>query len=221
MTSSPAYDILAARLHAAGLAVDAIKTALKGQHIETPSWGYSNSGTRFKTFPWPGAAVTVPQKLEDAAFVNKVTGIAPSVAVHIPWDKTDDWAGMQAYAKSLGLAIGAVNPNVFQDVQYKLGSVANPSAEVRQRALDHLLECVEICKIVHSPGLSIWLVTLCSFSSVPLRVPRSSTTTSPFGDSSTWSILPLRRSPVRPGHGRVTGTSTSFGSAPSVRAQRK
>lgn len=157
MKNSPAYDSLAASLQAKGLLVNSIKTTLKAQHIETPSWGYSNSGTRFKTFPWNGAAATVPQKLEDAAFVNKVTGIAPSVAVHIPWDKTDDWAGMQAYAKSLGLTIGAVNPNLFQDVEYKLGSVTNPGADVRKRALDHMLECVEICKIVHSPGLSVWL----------------------------------------------------------------
>jgi L-rhamnose isomerase / sugar isomerase len=155
--TSPTYDILAGSLQAKGLSVDTIKAALKAQHIETPSWGYSDSGTRFKTFPWNGAASTVPEKLQDAAFVNKITGIAPSVAVHIPWDKTDDWAGMQAYAKSLGLTIGAVNPNLFQDVEYKLGSVTNPSADVRQRALDHLLECVEICKTVHSPGLSIWL----------------------------------------------------------------
>jgi L-rhamnose isomerase / sugar isomerase len=157
MKSSSAYEILADSLRRAGIDVDGVKNALASQHIETPSWGYSNSGTRFKTFPWTGAASTVPQKLDDAAFVNKLTGIAPSVAIHIPWDKSDDWAGMQAYAKSLGLTIGAVNPNLFQDVEYKLGSVTNPDPAVRQRALDHMLECVEICKIVRSPGLSIWL----------------------------------------------------------------
>jgi L-rhamnose isomerase/sugar isomerase len=157
MKSSPAYAHLAESLHAQGLDVDAIKKALKAQHIETPSWGYSNSGTRFKTFPWPCAARTFAQKLQDAAFVHKLTGIAPSVAVHIPWDKVHDWKAMVDYARDLGLSIGAVNPNVFQDVEYRLGSVANPSAAIRQKALDHMLECVQICKIVKSPGLSIWL----------------------------------------------------------------
>jgi L-rhamnose isomerase/sugar isomerase len=154
---SSAYEHLAESLHAKGLDIEAAKKALKAQHIETPSWGYSNSGTRFKTFPWAGAARTFPQKLEDAAFVNKLTGIAPSVAVHIPWDKVDDWKPMVDLAASLGIKIGAVNPNLFQAVEYKLGSVTNPDPAVRQKALDHMLDCVEICKIVKSPALSIWL----------------------------------------------------------------
>jgi len=157
MKSSPAYEHLAESLHAKGLDVEAIKNRLKTQHIETPSWGYANSGTRFKTFPWPGAARTFREKLHDAAFVHRLTGIAPSVAVHIPWDKVDDWKAMSDYAKSLGLSIGAVNPNLFQDVEYRLGSVTNPDPAIRKRALDHMLECVEICKAVRSPGLSIWL----------------------------------------------------------------
>lgn len=157
MKGSAAYELLADSLHDRGLDVEAVKTSLKAQHIETPSWGYSNSGTRFKTFAWPGAARTFAQKLQDAAFVNRLTGIAPSVAVHIPWDKVDDWKPMVDLAASLGLKIGAVNPNLFQDAQYKLGSVTNPDPAIRQKALDHMLDCVEICKIVNSPGLSIWL----------------------------------------------------------------
>ncbi len=157
MKSAPGFEHLAESLPSKGVDLEFTKKALTAQYIETPSWGYSNSGTRFKTFPWAGAATSVPQKLEDAAFVNKVTGIAPSVAVHIPWDKVDDWGAMQSYAKSLGLTIGAVNPNLFQDIEYKLGSVTNPDAAVRQKALDHLLECVEICKTVKSPALSVWL----------------------------------------------------------------
>lgn len=157
MKSSAAYNQLATSLDAKGLDVSCIKTSLKGQHIETPSWGYANSGTRFKTFPWAGAARTLPHKLQDAAFVHKLTGIAPSVALHIPWDKVDDWAEIAGYAKSLGISIGAINPNLFQDVEYKLGSVTNADPAVRQRALEHLLECAEICKITHSPGFSLWL----------------------------------------------------------------
>jgi L-rhamnose isomerase/sugar isomerase len=157
MKTLPAYDSLAAGLQSTGLDVECIKTALKTQHIETPSWGYSNSGTRFKTFPWAGAAKTLPQKLQDAAFVHKLTGVAPSVALHIPWDKTDDWKATADYAGSLGVSIGAINPNLFQDVAYKLGSVTNPDPAVRSKALEHMLECAEICKITKSPGYSVWL----------------------------------------------------------------
>lgn len=157
MKSSTAYSQLADSLSAKGLDVDCIKASLRGQHIETPSWGYANSGTRFKTFPWAGAAQTLPHKLQDAAFVHKLTGIAPTVALHIPWDKVDDWAAMADYARSLGIAIGAINPNLFQDAEYKLGSVTNADPAVRQRALDHLLQCAEICKITRSPGFSLWL----------------------------------------------------------------
>lgn len=123
-----AYNILAESLSEQGLDVEAIKAALKRQHIETPSWGYANSGTRFKAFAWPGAATTTQQKLDDAAMVHKMTGIAPTVAVHIPWDKPkdNDYKAMGEYAW-LGIAIGAVNPNVFQDDEYKLGSLGKPT----------------------------------------------------------------------------------------------
>lgn len=135
---------------------EAILEALKTQHIETPSWGYGDSGTRFKTFPWPGAARNVHEKIDDAAEVHRLTGIAPSVALHIPWDKTGDWSALGGYAKSKGVAIGAINPNVFQDAEYKLGSIANPDAAVREKAMAHLLECVEIMKATGSQDLSLW-----------------------------------------------------------------
>jgi len=152
------YEILAERLTAQGIDVEAVKAALKQQHIETPSWGYANSGTRFKAFAWPGAAVTTRQKLEDAAMVHKMTGIAPTVAVHIPWDRPedDDYEGMRQYAEALGIRIGAVNPNVFQDDEYRLGSIANPDPGVQQQALDHILECCEIMPKLESDALSLW-----------------------------------------------------------------
>lgn len=158
MADVPGYAALAESLNAQGLDVAAIKAALKAQKIETPSWGYANSGTRFKAFAWPGAARTTREKLDDAAMVHRMTGIAPSVAVHIPWDKPEDgdYAGMCQYAEQQGIAIGAVNPNVFQDDQYRLGSLGNPDKSIQESALDHMLECCDIMTKVKSTALSLW-----------------------------------------------------------------
>ncbi|MDE0084565.1 MAG: L-rhamnose isomerase, partial [Candidatus Poribacteria bacterium] len=103
-----------------------------------------------------GAARNAAERLEDAATVHRFTGVAPTVALHIPWDKTDDWEGLKQYAADLSIGIGAINPNVFQDQVYKLGSVCNPSAEVRRLAIDHMLECVDIMKKTGSDLLSLW-----------------------------------------------------------------
>ena len=153
---SQAYSLLAARLADSGLDAEAIKQALKAQRVETPSWGYGDSGTRFKTFPWPGAARDVREKLADAAMVHRLTGICPSVALHIPWDMVDDWAELKAYGESLGVRIGAINPNLFQDEVYKLGSVCHHDPAVRRRAIEHMLECVEIARVTGSTLLSLW-----------------------------------------------------------------
>lgn len=133
-----------------------IKERIKRHHIETPSWAYGNSGTRFKVFPQEGAPRTPFEKMEDAAVVHQFTGAAPTVAIHIPWDKVDDFAALNAYAKQLGVRIGAVNPNLFQDDDYKLGSLTHESARVRKKALDHLLECIGIATAVNSGILSLW-----------------------------------------------------------------
>src|SRR3954447_2474025 len=117
----------------------AVKRALTAQHIETPSWAFGNSGTRFKVFAQAGVPRTPQEKIADAAQVHRYTGIAPSVALHIPWDRVDDYAALAAYAKEQGVRIGAVNSNVFQDDDYMLGSVTNPAPGVRRKALDHLL----------------------------------------------------------------------------------
>ncbi len=139
-----------------GLDLDAIKAALQRQHIETPSWGYGDSGTRFRVFPWPGAARTVEEKLADAAMVHRLTGVAPSVALHIPWDRVDDWDALKQYADELGIRIGAINPNLFQDDAYKLGSICHPNAAVRRMAVEHMLECIEIMQKTGSHDLSLW-----------------------------------------------------------------
>ncbi len=156
--TTKAYEVLVEDLTAKGIDVEAVKAALKRQHIETPSWGYANSGTRFKAFAWPGAATTTQQKLDDAAMVHQMTGICPSVAVHIPWDRPadDDYDGMCQYAEAQGIKIGAVNPNVFQDDEYKLGSLGNPDSGVQERALDHILECCELMTKFKSDALSLW-----------------------------------------------------------------
>ncbi|WP_433472740.1 L-rhamnose isomerase [Spirillospora sp. CA-142024] len=134
----------------------AVKDALRRQQIETPSWAYGNSGTRFKVFAQRGVPRTPQEKIDDAAQVHRFTGVAPSVAVHIPWDKVDDYAALAAHAKERGVRIGAVNTNVFQDDDYMLGSVTNPDPAVRRKALDHLLEAVDIMDLTGSRDLKLW-----------------------------------------------------------------
>jgi len=133
-----------------------VKGALKNHQIELPSWAFGNSGTRFKVFGQPGVPRNPYEKADDAAQVNQYTGVAPIMAVHIPWDKVDDYAALSAHAKSNGIRIGAVNSNVFQDDDYKLGSICNPDPRVRKKALAHLLECVDIMDATGSRDLKLW-----------------------------------------------------------------
>src|SRR5690606_22045058 len=108
--------------------------ALRRQRIETPSWAYGNSGTRFKVFPQEGVPRDPYEKIADAATVHRFTGVAPSVALHIPWDKVDDWPKFSRYAADQGVRLGTINSNVFQDPDYMLGSVTNPDPRVRRKA---------------------------------------------------------------------------------------
>jgi L-rhamnose isomerase/sugar isomerase len=151
-----AYETLFDQLAARGIDVEGVKAKLKQQHIETPSWGYGNSGTRFKTFAWSGAARNVHEKIADAAYVHRLSGIAPSVALHIPWDKTGDWDALKQYAEEQGISIGAINPNVFQDDAYKFGSLCSPDGKVHEMALAHLAECCDIMGKTGSDILSLW-----------------------------------------------------------------
>ncbi|NGO74563.1 L-rhamnose isomerase [Streptomyces sp. YC504] len=136
--------------------IAAVKAALADQRIETPSWGYGNSGTRFKVFAQEGVPRTPREKLDDAAKVHEFTGIAPTVSLHIPWDKVEDYAALGAHAKALGLELGAINSNTFQDDDYKLGSVCHPDPKVRRKAVEHLLECVDIMDATGSKSLKLW-----------------------------------------------------------------
>jgi L-rhamnose isomerase/sugar isomerase len=133
-----------------------VKEALRQQRIELPSWAFGNSGTRFKVFAQPGVPRTPYEKLGDAAQVHAHTGVAPSVALHIPWDAVDDYADLAKHAADHGVQIGTINANVFQDDDYKLGSVCNPDPRVRAKALEHLLACVEVMDATGSRDLKLW-----------------------------------------------------------------
>ena len=130
---------------------------LRALRVETPSWGYGDSGTRFKVFRQTGVPRNPYEKFEDAAVVHRLTGICPTVAIHIPWDRVDDYAGLRRHAESLGLGIGAVNPNLFQEEEYVYGSLCHADAKVRRKAVDHMLECVDAARAVGSTALSLWI----------------------------------------------------------------
>ncbi|MFJ4953495.1 L-rhamnose isomerase [Streptomyces sp. NPDC088760] len=134
----------------------AVKAALKTQAVETPSWAYGNSGTRFKVFAQAGVPRSPWEKLQDAAQVHAFTGVAPTVALHIPWDTVEDYAALAKYAEERGVRLGAINSNTFQDDDYKLGSICHPDAAVRRKAVDHLLRCVDIMDATGSRDLKLW-----------------------------------------------------------------
>ena len=155
-TLEKAYGHLIEGLDARGTDVGAVEGRLRAQRLETPSWGYGDTGTRFAVFPQKGVPRDPFEKISDAAQVHRLTGVCPSVAVHIPWDRVDDYARLKEHAESVGVRIGAVNPNLFQEPQYKLGSVCHPDPAVRRRATDHLIECVGVAGEVGSDVLSLW-----------------------------------------------------------------
>lgn len=125
--------------------------------IEVPSWAYGNSGTRFKVFGSPGTPRTIQEKIADASQVHAMTGLGHAVALHIPWDKVDDYAELRNYAESLDVTLGTVNSNTFQDEEYKLGSLTNSDPTVRRRAIEHNIECIEVMNQTGSRDLKIWL----------------------------------------------------------------
>ncbi|HEX8983671.1 MAG TPA: L-rhamnose isomerase [Ktedonobacterales bacterium] len=157
MNPDSAVAALRATLERRGQDVDDLIGRIQAFAIETPSWGYGNSGTRFKVFPWPGAARNLHEKLADAAMVHRVTGACPTVALHIPWDKTDDWRATRQEAERQGVRIGAINPNLFQDDAYKLGSLTHPDAAIRKQAIEHVRECIAIADATGSTLISLWL----------------------------------------------------------------
>ena len=133
------------------------RSLLETQTIELPSWAFGNSGTRFRVFTTAGAPRDPFEKIDDVAEVNRLTGITPRVSLHIPWDKVDDYDRLRRHAEERGVSIGTINSNVFQDEDYKLGSLCNPDEKIRAKAIAHHLECIDIMRAVGAPALKIWL----------------------------------------------------------------
>jgi L-rhamnose isomerase / sugar isomerase len=138
-------------------AFSGIAGQLERQAIELPSWAFGNSGTRFKVFAQPGVPRNAFEKIEDAAQVHKQTGLAPTVALHIPWDAVDSYEALRKHAQEHGIALGTINSNTFQDDDYKLGSVTHADPRVRQKAIDHHFACIDIMHQTGSRDLKIWL----------------------------------------------------------------
>jgi len=139
-----------------GILSQDILDQLEKQAIELPSWAFGNSGTRFKVFGTPGTPRDPFEKISDAAQVNKYTALAPSVALHIPWDKTN-YADLRKHAEDEGVELGTINSNTFQDDDYKFGALTHEDAGVRNKAIDHHLECIDIMDETGSRDLKIWL----------------------------------------------------------------
>ncbi len=131
--------------------------AVDGLSIEIPSWGFMNTGTRFRVWQHPGTPRTVEEKIDDAGTVHRYTGIARTVALHIPWDKTDDYTGLLEYLNSKDLGVGGINLNTFQDADYMLGSMCHPDSAVRDKALEALRDCCAIADEMGAPAVKVWL----------------------------------------------------------------
>lgn len=133
------------------------RTLLEQQTIELPSWAFGNSGTRFRVFTTAGVPRDPFEKIDDVAEVNRLTGVTPRASLHIPWDKVDDYDKLRQHAEDQGVQIGTINSNVFQDEDYKLGSLCNPDEKVRAKAIAHHKDCIDIMRATGSPALKIWL----------------------------------------------------------------
>ncbi|HEX7034450.1 MAG TPA: L-rhamnose isomerase [Pseudomonadales bacterium] len=134
-----------------------IASDLERLAIELPSWAFGNSGTRFKVFAQRGVPRDPFEKIADAAEVHRLTGLAPSVALHIPWDRVDDFEALRRYAEEHGVRLGTINTNTFQDDDYKLGSFCHVDERVREKAIRHAMECIDIMDLTGSRDLKIWL----------------------------------------------------------------
>jgi L-rhamnose isomerase/sugar isomerase len=147
-------------MHSESALFDLAARTLDGFQIEIPSWGFANTGTRFGKFVQPAAASTLEEKFADAAEVNRLTGATPTIALHVLWDLPngiDDVAELKRLEKRFGIRAGSINPNLFQDQQYKFGSLCNPDAGIRSLALEHVFDSIEIARATGSRDISVWL----------------------------------------------------------------
>jgi L-rhamnose isomerase/sugar isomerase len=131
--------------------------ALRGQEIEIPSWGFGASGTRFAKLPVPGQARTLEERIDDAVLVQRYTGASLRLSLHLPWDVPHDWHALSDALGNAGLRPGTVNPNLFEDPDFRLGSVTNSDPEVRSKAIDHLLEGVAASRELGTRDMWVWL----------------------------------------------------------------
>ncbi|GAA3758086.1 L-rhamnose isomerase [Microbacterium kribbense] len=134
-----------------------ILAALQSQAVELPSWAFGNSGTRFKVFATRGTPRDPFEKVADAAQVHRFTGLAPTVALHIPWDRVDDYGALRRHAEDLGVRLGTINSNTFQDDDYKFGALTHEDDTIRRKAIDHHLACIDVMDATGSRDLKIWL----------------------------------------------------------------
>src|SRR5881275_3341394 len=141
----------------APVAAARVREGLEEFTVELPSWAFGNSGTRFKVFSQPGVPRDPFEKISDAAQVHRYTGVAPRVSLHIPWDKVSDFGKLAKHADDLGVRIGAINSNLFQDDEYMLGSLTHPDPAVRKKAITHHAQCVEVMRLTGSTDLKLWL----------------------------------------------------------------
>jgi L-rhamnose isomerase/sugar isomerase len=146
--------------HSESTLTDRATQALDAFQIEIPSWGFANTGTRFGKFVQPAAASTLEEKFADAAEVNRLTGVTPTIALHVLWDLPNgigDIPELKRLEKRFGIRAGSINPNLFQDQLYKFGSLCNPDGDIRRQAVDHVLDSIEIAKATGSRDISLWL----------------------------------------------------------------
>jgi len=156
------YDALGESLQRRGIRIDEIVRAVSAFGVALPSWGVGTGGTRFARFAGPGEPRNVFEKLEDCAVIHSLTGATPRVSLHLPWDRTDDFAALREKAGGLGLGFDAVNSNTFQDqanqkLSYKFGSITHTDPAVRRQAIEHNIDCIRIGQILGSKALTLWI----------------------------------------------------------------
>src|SRR6185436_13099019 len=156
------YAALGTQLARRGVDIDAITKQVAGFKVAIPSWGVGTGGTRFGRFPGAGEPCNVFEKLEDCGVIHKLTCATPTVSLHIPWDKTDDYLGLREHAAGLGLAFDAMNSNTFQDQpgqkhSYKYGSLTHTDPAVRAQAVAHNIDCIKAGAILGSRALTVWI----------------------------------------------------------------
>ncbi|MHA1292604.1 MAG: TIM barrel protein [Promethearchaeota archaeon] len=139
-----------------GLELDNLIEKLENFKIATPSWAYSEGGTRFHVFKDKYAATNLYERIEHAGQVHKCTGITPELSIHIPWDKVSDFDKAKELLENNNLKITSINPNLFQNEEYKFGSISNSNEKIRNKAVEHLYECIKIGKIFNAQYQNLW-----------------------------------------------------------------